>query len=160
MTQLHAAPAPAHVRSVNRIPRATYRIQLRSDFGFRQAGELVEYLAQLGVSDLYLSPLFRSRKDSSHGYDVVDHGAMEREFGLPSDFAAMVQEVRRRGMGILLDVVPNHMGIHDPGNAWWNDVLENGEVSRYADHFDIDWHRLAENLRHKILLPLLGDQFG
>ncbi len=145
---------------MSRIPRATYRLQLRGDFGFREVGRLVEYYEHLGISDLYLSPLFRSRKDSSHGYDVVDHAAMEREFGEPSDFSAMAEQVRTCGMGILLDVVPNHMGIHDPGNRWWSDVLENGEVSRYADYFDIDWHRLAANMRHKILLPVLGDHFG
>ncbi|MEX0937824.1 MAG: malto-oligosyltrehalose synthase [Pirellulales bacterium] len=158
-----ASDAPTDARtppSINRIPRATYRLQLQDEFGFQKVGELPEYLEQLGISDLYLSPLFRARKDSSHGYDVVDHAVMERDFGEPGDFSAMAQSVRQRGMGILLDVVPNHMGINDPANRWWYDVLENGEMSRYARYFDIDWHRLPESLRHKVLLPVLGDHFG
>ena len=146
--------------AINRIPRATYRLQLRADFGCGQVQQLVRYLDELGISDLYLSPLFRARKDSSHGYDVVDHSAIEPEFGSLSEFKAMAREVRSRGMGILLDVVPNHMGINDPGNKWWHDVLENGRLSRYAKNFDIDWDRLAENMRNRILLPTLGDHFG
>lgn len=145
---------------LNRIPRATYRIQLRSGFGFEEVRQLTDYLEALGISDIYLSPLFRARKDSSHGYDVVDHAAIEPEFGDLTTFYAMARQVRARGMGILLDVVPNHMGINDPGNRWWHDVLKNGALSRYANHFDIDWERVAENLRDKVLLPTLGDHFG
>lgn len=145
---------------LNRIPRATYRIQLRSGFGFEEVGQLIDYLEALGISDIYLSPLFRARKDSSHGYDVVDHGAIESEFGDRGMFYALARQVRERGMGIVLDVVPNHMGINDPGNRWWHDVLKNGTLSRYAHHFDIDWERVAENLRDKVLLPTLGDHFG
>lgn len=157
---LSAAVAEPVTPAINRIPYSTYRIQLRADFGFDDVGRLADYLERLGISDLYLSPLFRSRKESSHGYDVVDHTRTEREFGDSAAFAAMARSARDRGMGILLDVVPNHMGINDPGNRWWNDLLENGEVSRYASYFDIDWHRFGENLAHKILLPLLGDHFG
>ena len=91
---------------------------------------------------------------------MVDHSAIEPEFGSLAEFEAMAREVRSRGMGILLDVVPNHMGINDPGNRWWHDVLENGRLSRYAKNFDIDWDRLAENMRNRILLPTLGDHFG
>jgi (1->4)-alpha-D-glucan 1-alpha-D-glucosylmutase len=145
---------------LNRIPRATYRLQLRPGFGFKEVRQLVSYLRDLGISDLYLSPLFRARKDSSHGYDVIDHSAIESEFGSFANFQTMAREVRAQRMGILLDIVPNHMGINDPNNKWWHDVLENGRLSRYAKNFDIDWDRLAENLRDKILLPKLGDHFG
>jgi (1->4)-alpha-D-glucan 1-alpha-D-glucosylmutase len=117
-------------------------------------------LARLCVGDVYLSPLFRSREHSSHGYDVVDHNAIEPSFGDEAALGALVQELRQHGMGLLLDVVPNHMGINDPGNAWWIDVLENGEASRHAYYFDIDWDSPARNLKHRVLLPFLGERFG
>jgi (1->4)-alpha-D-glucan 1-alpha-D-glucosylmutase len=145
---------------VKYVPRATYRLQLRSGFGFDEVAHLIDYLHMLGVSDLYLSPLFRARRESSHGYDVVDHATIEPEFGTLNSFQATARATRKQGMGILLDLVPNHMGINDPGNKWWHDVLESGELSRYAKNFDIDWDRHAENLRHKILLPTLSDHFG
>ena len=120
----------------------------------------MDYLEDLGISDLYFSPLFRSREESSHGYDVVSHTTIEPTFGTASDFHRLVDEVRARDMGILLDVVPNHMGINDPANEWWLDVLENGPLSRYAGYFDIDWDRPAESLKDTLLLPFLGDYFG
>src|SRR5690606_16879135 len=133
-----AAPV-VESRNLNRIPIATYRLQLRTGFGLDQVRELIPYLHRLGISDLYLSPLFQSREQSSHGYDVVDHSRIEPDFGDEAAFEAMAEEACAHGMGLLLDVVPNHMGINDPGNRWWLDVLENGETSRYASYFDIDW---------------------
>ncbi len=145
---------------LNHLPVATLRIQLRSDFGLARVAALVPYLARLGISDIYLSPLFRSREQSSHGYDVVDHNTIDPDFGDEQVFQRLAEDARARGMGILLDAVPNHMGVNDPGNAWWIDVLENGETSQFASYFDIDWEPAAHDLRHKLLLPFLGDQFG
>ena len=146
--------------SLNRIPASTYRLQLGADFTLDQVRSLLPYLQQLGISDLYLSPLFRARAESSHGYDVVDHGAIDPAIGDLQSFARLAEAARNAEMGILLDVVPNHMGINDPGNAWWNDVLENGEGSYFADFFDIEWHPPAAVLEHKVLLPFLGEPFG
>jgi (1->4)-alpha-D-glucan 1-alpha-D-glucosylmutase len=143
-----------------RVPRATYRLQLRADFGLNDIRELLPYLRDLGVSDVYLSPLFRAREESSHGYDVVDHGSIDPAFGTLADFKSLAESVRDAGMGILLDVVPNHMGINDPANKWWLDVLENGEAAEHAEYFDIDWQPAASNLKHKVLLPFLGAPFG
>jgi (1->4)-alpha-D-glucan 1-alpha-D-glucosylmutase len=143
-----------------RIPRATYRIQLRRDFPLTAVRALLPYLRALGVSDLYLSPLFRAREESSHGYDVVDHNVIEPAFGDLADFQRVAESARELGIGILLDIVPNHMGINDPANRWWNDVLEHGEASPFASYFDIDWLPAASHLRHKVLLPFLGASFG
>jgi (1->4)-alpha-D-glucan 1-alpha-D-glucosylmutase len=145
---------------LNRVPSATYRLQLGESLDFASVRRLVDYLEQLGISDLYLSPLFRSREHSSHGYDVVSHCDIEPTFGDLASFEQLAEDVRARGMGILLDVVPNHMGINDPGNEWWLDVLENGPLSEFAGYFDIDWNRPSESLRDKVLLPFLGDYFG
>lgn len=154
---LPAAVTPA---AVNRIPLATYRLQLRPDFGFDQLRDLLPQLASLGISDLYLSPLFRAREGSTHGYDVVDHKLIEPAFGGEEAFVRMAEAARAAGMGVLLDVVPNHMGINDAGNRYWLDVLENGEGSRWADFFDIDWDALPLNLKHRVLQPVLGKPFG
>jgi (1->4)-alpha-D-glucan 1-alpha-D-glucosylmutase len=146
--------------SVNRIPRATYRFQLRNGFGFDQIRELLPYIDSLGISDLYLSPLFQSREDSVHGYDVVDHSRIEPSFGDEDAFRRLAIGARERGMGILLDLVPNHMGINDPANQLWNDVLENGPASRSAVCFDIDWKPANGGVVNQILLPFLGKSFG
>jgi (1->4)-alpha-D-glucan 1-alpha-D-glucosylmutase len=143
-----------------RLPTATYRIQLRKDFGFAETAELLGYLSALGVSDLYLSPLFRAREDSSHGYDVVSHAQVAQEFGGRSGFEALAGAVRQHHMGLLLDIVPNHMGINDPRNEWWHDVLRNGPYAKYARFFDIDWDRPAETLNQRVLLPVLGEPYG
>jgi (1->4)-alpha-D-glucan 1-alpha-D-glucosylmutase len=143
-----------------RAPLATYRLQLRADFGFDEVQRLAPYLRRLGVSDAYLSPLFRAREQSEHGYDVVSHESIEPSFGGEEGFEKLAATLREQEMGLLLDVVPNHMGIHDTYNAWWQDVLENGEGARCARHFDIDWSPPAEKLRHKVLLPILGDSYG
>ncbi|HYO23358.1 MAG TPA: malto-oligosyltrehalose synthase, partial [Lacipirellulaceae bacterium] len=155
-----AHEATAARSAVNRVPVATYRVQLRSDFGLDAVRRLLPYLQSLGISDVYLSPLFRARTESSHGYDVVDHATIDPAFGTLDDFARLAEAARASGRGILLDVVPNHMGINDPANVWWLDVLERGEASDYATFFDIDWRPAAAHLRHKVLLPFLGAPFG
>lgn len=162
MTELAATktePAAPPTR-LNRIPRSTYRLQLGADLTLHQVCELLPYLQNLGISDLYLSPLFRARAESSHGYDVVDHGTIDPAIGDLAAFERLATAAREASMGIVLDVVPNHMGINDPGNAWWLDVLENGEGSYFADFFDIEWHPPAAGLQDKVLLPFLGEPFG
>jgi (1->4)-alpha-D-glucan 1-alpha-D-glucosylmutase len=150
-----AGPAPAA-----RVPRATYRLQLHAGFGFTAATALLPYLQALGISHLYVSPLLRARPGSHHGYDVVDHGALNPELGTRAEFDALVGRLHARGMGLLVDIVPNHMGVLGGDNAWWLDVLENGQASAYADHFDIDWAVPDSALRGRVLLPILGDQYG
>ncbi len=107
-----------------------------------------------------MSPLLRARPGSLHGYDVVDHGALNPELGTRADFDRLVELLHARGMGLLVDIVPNHMGVLGNDNAWWLDVLENGQASAYAEHFDIDWAVPDPALRGKVLLPILGDQYG
>jgi hypothetical protein len=150
-----AADAPAA-----RIPLATYRLQFNRSFTFADAARLVSYLHALGVSDCYASPYFKACPDSSHGYDVIDHGALNPEVGSKEDYVAFARELRRHDMGQLLDVVPNHMGIARNLNLWWADVLENGPSSLYASCFDIDWTPVKADLANKVLLPILGDQYG
>jgi (1->4)-alpha-D-glucan 1-alpha-D-glucosylmutase len=143
-----------------RIPVCTYRLQFNKDFNFRDASAVVDYLEALGVSDVYASPFLAARPGSIHGYDVVDHGRLNPELGTESDLDALSGALRARGMGLLLDVVPNHMCIASAENRWWNDVLENGRSSPYATFFDIDWHPPKSELDEKILLPVLGRQYG
>lgn len=118
------------------------------------------YLADLGISHVYASPIFRATPGSMHGYDVVDYGTLNPEIGTRHEFDTLVAALHERGMGLILDVVPNHMGIEGGRNIWWQDVLENGEASRYADYFDIDWSPIKRELRGKVLLPFLGGQYG
>ncbi|HEY3395756.1 MAG TPA: malto-oligosyltrehalose synthase [Lacipirellulaceae bacterium] len=162
MAELTATKSAESVRGnkLNRVPVSTYRLQLNAECNLDTVFELLPYLERLGISDLYLSPLFRAREESSHGYDVVDHGAIDPAIGDLAAFQRVAEEARGAGMGILLDVVPNHMGINDPGNAWWLDVLENGEAAYFAGFFDIDWRPAASALQNKILLPFLGEPFG
>ena len=143
-----------------RIPGATYRLQFNRHFTFADAEALLPYLHALGVTDLYASPLFPARAGSLHGYDVTDHGRLNPELGPEESFRRFADALRRRGMGLLLDVVPNHMCIADPGNRWWNDILENGPSSPFAGFFDIDWRPPKTELADKVLLPFLGDQYG
>jgi len=142
------------------VPRATYRLQLHREFGFRQAAELVPYLASLGVSHVYCSPYLKARPGSHHGYDIIDHNALNPEIGSREDFEAFVDALKSSGMGQILDVVPNHMGIMGADNAWWQDVLENGPASHYAEFFDIDWEPVSPALKGKVLVPVLGDHYG
>ncbi len=155
-----AAKAPREDASTARIPRATYRLQLHSDFTFADATALVPYLAELGVSHVYCSPYLRARPGSRHGYDIIDHGALNPEIGNRNDFDAFVAALRAHGMGQILDMVPNHMGVMGADNAWWMDVLENGQASVYAEWFDIDWRAIDPAFAGKVLLPVLGEHYG
>ena len=143
-----------------RIPTATYRLQFNKNFTFRQAHEIVTYLHHLGISDAYASPYFQAGAESLHGYDITDHNKLNAAIGWRKDFEAWVAELHAHGMGQIADFVPNHMGINDPQNVWWQDVLENGPSSLHAPYFDIDWRPLKTDLHDKVLLPILGDQYG
>lgn len=143
-----------------RVPVSTYRLQLRTDCGFAEARALVPYLHALGITDLYTSPFFQARPGSAHGYDVTDHSTINPELGTEADLEALAQTLRQHGMGLLMDVVPNHMGIGDASNRYWQDVLENGPSSPYAGFFDIDWAPPKQALVNQVLLPVLGDQYG
>jgi (1->4)-alpha-D-glucan 1-alpha-D-glucosylmutase len=140
--------------------RATYRIQLTPEFGFRRAGLTSDYLDRLGISDLYTSPVLQATKGSNHGYDVVDHAQLSTELGGEAGFAELVEALRRRGMGLTVDIVPNHMAIGGRVNRAWWDVLENGPASVYAAYFDIDWPGDQTRNEPTVLMPVLGDRYG
>jgi (1->4)-alpha-D-glucan 1-alpha-D-glucosylmutase len=144
----------------NTTPLSTYRIQFNREFTFADAAGIVPYLHDLGVTDLYASPCLQARPGSTHGYDISNHGRLNPELGTAKEHAALSAALSEHGMGQMLDVVPNHMGIGEPGNLWWMDVLENGPSSPYAGYFDIDWDPLKPELAGRVLLPILGDQFG
>jgi (1->4)-alpha-D-glucan 1-alpha-D-glucosylmutase len=139
--------------------RATYRLQFHRGFTFRDAEALLPYLARLGISHIYASPLMEARPGSTHGYDIVNHDRLNAEIGTEAEFAALAAALKAHGMGLVLDIVPNHMAI-GADNAWWLDVLEWGEASPYASYFDINWDPLREDLKGRVLLPILGDQYG
>ena len=143
-----------------RIPSSTYRLQFNRWFTFAQAREIVPYLHALGVSDAYASPYFQARPDSLHGYDITDHNKLNVAIGSREEYDSWIAELHAHSMGQVVDFVPNHVGIAEPLNQWWMDVLENGPSSRYAPYFDIDWHPLKSDLRDKVLLPILSDQYG
>jgi (1->4)-alpha-D-glucan 1-alpha-D-glucosylmutase len=143
-----------------RIPVASYRLQFNHQFTFPQATALIGYLKELGISDCYASPLLMARPGSLHGYDVVDHSKLNPELGTEAEFIAFASGLKNVGMGLIADVVPNHMCIASANNRWWNDVLENGPGSPFAKFFDIDWRPPKADLTNKILLPVLGDQYG
>ncbi len=140
--------------------RATYRLQLGPTLTFDHAATLVPYLAALGISDCYASPFFATASTASHGYDVSDHNRFREELGGEPAFWRFAAALRRHGMGLVIDVVPNHMGIAQNRNAWWSDVLEHGAASPYAPYFDIEWSPVKPELAGKVLLPILGDQYG
>jgi (1->4)-alpha-D-glucan 1-alpha-D-glucosylmutase len=143
-----------------RIPIATYRLQFNASFTFSHALPVAEYLSALGISDLYASPYLRAVPGSPHGYDVADPTRLNPEFGSDDDYWRLVEALKTRGMGHVLDLVPNHMGIARSANPWWMDVLENGPSSRYAHFFDITWRPVKDELADKVLIPMLGDQYG
>jgi (1->4)-alpha-D-glucan 1-alpha-D-glucosylmutase len=143
-----------------RIPASTYRLQFNHQFTFKDALEIVPYLDALGISDLYASPLTKARPGSVHGYDAVDCTQLNPEIGSEEDFEAFSSELQKRKMGLLVDIVPNHMCISGPENTWWQDVLENGPSSLYADYFNIIWDPPQEKLKGKVLLPILDQPFG
>src|SRR5437764_1390422 len=143
-----------------RIPTCTYRLQFNRWFTFAQAREIVPYLHALGVSDAYASPYFQAGTESLHGYDITDHNKLNAAVGSREAYDSWIAELRAHSMGQVLDFVPNHVGIAEPLNEWWMDVLENGPSSRFAPYFDIDWQPLKSDLRDKVLLPILTDQYG
>ncbi len=145
-------------RAIPRIPTATYRLQFSRDFTFQDALAIVPYLRDLGISDVYASPILKSRP-GSHGYDVTDHTQLNPELGTEEDFNRLAEALRAHGMGLILDTVPNHMGI-GADNPWWMDVLENGPSSVYANTFDIQWQPIKPELENRVLIPILGDQYG
>ncbi len=140
-------------------PLSTYRIQFHNGFGLRQARELADYLHDLGVSHLYASPLLEARAGSMHGYDIINHDRLNPEIGNEEDLRSLVSDLNARGMSIVLDIVPNHMGV-STATPWWRDVLQHGRASEYSEFFDIDWNPLKPELHNKLLLPVLGDQYG
>jgi len=145
---------------VPHIPVSTYRLQFNRHFGFSSARDIVRYLKDLGISDIYSSPYFKTKEGSLHGYDIVDPNSLNPEVGSESEYGELISELDRCGMGQLLDIVPNHMCVDSKDNAWWMDVLENGPSSVYSSYFDIDWDPLKKELKDKILLPVLGEQYG
>lgn len=141
-------------------PLSTYRLQFNRDFTLDDAAALVPWLDALGVSHLYASPLLKARPGSAHGYDIVEHGRLNPELGGEAAFERLSEALRVRSMGLILDIVPNHMGVMGRDNPWWLDVLEHGLASPHAAYFDIDWNPLKDELRGKVLLPVLGDHYG
>ncbi len=146
-----------------RTPGSTYRLQFHAGFGFVDGRDLVPYLSELGITDLYSSPRYKARRGSSHGYDIADPLRVNSELGTEQDFDEMADKLSHYGMGLLLDTVPNHMAASSE-NPWWLDVLENGQSSAYACYFDIDWHpattKGAELQENRVLLPVLGSPYG
>ncbi|HEY0833141.1 MAG TPA: malto-oligosyltrehalose synthase [Azospirillum sp.] len=142
------------------VPRATIRLQFTKDFTFERATELVPYFAALGVSHVYASPFLKARAGSTHGYDITDHAQFNPEVGDAATFDRFVAALHEHGLGLILDFVPNHMGVGGNDNPWWLDVLEWGPASPFAPFFDIDWTPPEAALHGKVLLPFLGDQYG
>ncbi|HEX4653371.1 MAG TPA: malto-oligosyltrehalose synthase [Candidatus Udaeobacter sp.] len=143
-----------------RVPTCTYRLQFNRWFTFSQARDIVAYLDALGISDVYASPYFQASRDSLHGYDITDHNKLNAAIGSRAEYDRWIAELQVHSMGQVLDFVPNHVGVADSLNQWWMDVLENGPSSRYAAYFDIEWQPLKSDLRDKVLLPILADQYG
>lgn len=142
------------------IPCGTYRIQFHKGCTFEQITQAVPYLRALGISHLYSSPYLRARPGSTHGYDIVDHSQLNPEVGDEEAHARMCRALRRNGMGQILDIVPNHMGVLEADNAWWLDVLEHGRASSHAETFDIEWKPAQPEMEGRLLLPVLGDHYG
>lgn len=141
---------------------STYRVQLSPEQGFEVASSRVAYLSRLGVSHMYCSPYLQAAKGSTHGYDVVDHSKVSEDLGGQDAHDLLCRTLREADMGQVVDVVPNHMAVSGPENRWWWDVLENGQRSRFADYFDVDWQyaQESENSQNRVLLPILGDHYG
>jgi (1->4)-alpha-D-glucan 1-alpha-D-glucosylmutase len=143
------------------VPLATYRVQMRAEFGFDDAAAIADYLRDLGVTHLYTSPYLQAGKGSTHGYDVLDHSKPNAELGGAEAHARLCESLGKADLGQILDIVPNHMSIASPQqNRWWWDVLENGQSSRYAGYFDVDWRPAEAKLRDTVLMPILGDHYG
>jgi (1->4)-alpha-D-glucan 1-alpha-D-glucosylmutase len=142
-----------------RIPVSTYRLQFNPQLRFSDAKALIPYLHSLGVTDLYASPLLQAKRGSPHGYDVTDPSHLNTELGTDEEFDDMVRELHSHNMGLLLDIVPNHMAASGE-NPWWMDLLENGPRSAFASHFDVDWHPPSRSLENRVLLPILGKPYA
>lgn len=143
-----------------RVPVATYRLQMHAGFTLRDAIRITPYLHALGISHVYTSSILAAKPGSTHGYDVIDHGRLNPEIGTDGELSEWIAGLRERGMGWILDTVPNHMSVGGP-NEWWTDVLENGPASPYANYFDIAWNdHPRERLHGKVLLPILGNPYG
>jgi (1->4)-alpha-D-glucan 1-alpha-D-glucosylmutase len=143
----------------SRRPLSTYRLQLGPSFTFADAAAIVPYLGELGITDLYISPPFACAPGSQHGYDIIDHNRLRPELGGEDGYAALCRTAAERGMGLVVDFVPNHVGI-GPFNPMWMDLLENGPSAMHAHYFDIDWNPVKQELINKVLVPVLGDQYG
>jgi (1->4)-alpha-D-glucan 1-alpha-D-glucosylmutase len=155
------ARAVQRAQSAIRLPESTYRLQFHAGFTFRDALAIVPYLRDLGITHCYASPYLKARPGSTHGYDIIDHGSLNPEIGSEGDYNAWTSALEAEGLGQILDMVPNHMGVGTSENAWWNDILENGESSRFGGFFDIAWRASPRpELKDKILLPVLGDPYG
>ncbi|NGP17985.1 alpha-amylase family glycosyl hydrolase [Devosia aurantiaca] len=141
-------------------PRASYRLQLNKDFTFAHVEQIAEYLGKLGISHAYLSPILKARAGSTHGYDTVDHTIINPELGSIEDFRRMAGKLKQQGIGIILDIVPNHMGVGGADNPYWLDLLEWGRDSQYATWFDVNWAPSEPSLNNKVLVPFLGCAFG
>jgi (1->4)-alpha-D-glucan 1-alpha-D-glucosylmutase len=142
------------------IPLATYRLQLTADFNFEAAARVVPYLKALGISHVYASPFMTARKGSTHGYDITDHTKLNPELGGEDGFARLSAALKQHDLGLILDFVPNHVGVHFDDNPWWLDVLEWGQASPHAASFDIDWDQLPYRARGGVLLPIIGTSYG
>jgi (1->4)-alpha-D-glucan 1-alpha-D-glucosylmutase len=149
-----------HLVATTRVPLSTYRQQFNREFTFNNARASVDYLHDLGISDCYASSYLKAVPGSLHGYDVADPTRLNPEIGTDDEYAAWIDAMHARGMGLVMDLVPNHMGIAKSANPWWLDVLENGACSRFARFFDIEWHPVKDELADKVLIPILGDQYG
>ena len=163
LTALRPLAQPRPMRRAQggaRIPRATYRLQLNRHFTFDDAAALVPYLSTIGISHVYCSPYLRARENSTHGYDIIDHNAINPDLGGAEGFEKLCAALRAHGMGQILDMVPNHMGVMGADNAWWMDVLENGPASAFGEFFDIDWQPVNPDMVNRVLIPVLGDQYG
>ena len=150
----------SHHEQPRYVPVSTYRLQIHAGFPLAAARDVVPYLARLGVAAVYTSPYFAASPGSTHGYDVCNHNEVNLEYGGPAGHEAFIAAAHAHGLLHLVDFVPNHMGIGTGANAWWNDVLENGPSSPSASFFDVDWTPVKEELHAKLLLPILGDQYG
>jgi (1->4)-alpha-D-glucan 1-alpha-D-glucosylmutase len=165
LREQRTGPAPTEAADVAplesaQVPLSTYRVQFHAGCRFDDVTAAVPYLAALGIDCLYSSPYLKARPGSTHGYDIVDHGELNPEVGTEEAHERMGLALRRHGMGQMLDVVPNHMGVLETDNAWWLDVLEHGPASPHAETFDIEWHPAAPGMDGRVLLPVLGDHYG
>ena len=142
------------------VPLATYRLQLSHQLRFKEVQDLVDYFHEMGISHLYFSPILKAKSGSTHGYDVTDSTQLNPEIGTTQEFEDLVKLLRSKSIGILLDIVPNHMYIGNNENPWWNSILEKGELSPFSNYFDIDWHPPKRIFDNKVFLPLLDRVFG